>query len=206
MSLKDILVSKGIEDDKAQFIQDRISYSDLMELMSCFDDDTEENKIKINQILSNFGVKLTEMKYNYMMKASKNMMSKITESKVPYVEKNGIVFLSLTEDQKLGFNQNKKLQELAGITPSFSDEDIITSIPDDYTDDANIAVDEVTPVDDSDTTEVPVDNSDEYNQIQDYLNSIQSLMPDIRLCEYKPLMIKVQELNDQVKNIAKNYL
>ena len=69
MSLKDILVSKGIEDDKAQFIQDRISYSDLMELMSCFDDDTEENKIKINQILSNFGVKLTEMKYNYMMKA-----------------------------------------------------------------------------------------------------------------------------------------
>ena len=75
MSLKDILVSKGIEDDKAQFIQDRISYSDLMELMSLFDDDTEENKIKINQILSNFGVKLTEMKYNYMMKASKNMMS-----------------------------------------------------------------------------------------------------------------------------------
>lgn len=206
MSLKDILVSKGIEDDKAQFIQDRISYSDLMELMSCFDDDTEENKIKINQILSNFGVKLTEMKYNYMMKASKNMMSKITESKVPYVEKNGIVFLSLTEDQKLGFNQNKKLQELAGITPSFSDEDVITSIPDDYTDDANIAVDEVTPIDVSDNTEVPVDNSDEYNQIQDYLNSIQSLMPDIRLCEYKPLMIKVQELNDQVKNIAKNYL
>lgn len=206
MSLKDILVSKGIEDDKAQFIQDRISYSDLMELMSCFDDDTEENKIKINQILSNFGVKLTEMKYNYMIKASKNMMSKITESKVPYVEKNGIVFLSLTEDQKLGFNQNKKLQELAGITPSFSDEDVITSIPDDYTDDADIAVDEVTPIDVSDTTEVPVDNSDEYNQIQDYLNSIQSLMPDIRLCEYKPLMIKVQELNDQVKNIAKNYL
>ena len=206
MSLKDILVSKGIEDDKAQFIQDRISYSDLMELMSLFDDDTEENKIKINQILSNFGVKLTEMKYNYMMKASKNMMSKITESKVPYVEKNGIVFLSLTEDQKLGFNQNKKLQELAGITPSFSDEDVITSIPDDYTDDADIAVDEVTPIDVSDNTEVPVDNSDEYNQIQDCLNSIQSLMPDIRLCEYKPLMIKVQELNDQVKNIAKNYL
>ena len=205
MSLKDILVSKGIEDDKAQFIQDRISYSDLMALMSYFDDETEENNVKINQILSNFGVKITEMKYNYMMKASKNMMSKITESKVPYVEKNGIVFLSLTEDQKFGFNQNKKLQELAGITPSFSDEDVITSIPDDYTEDADIAVDEVTPID-SDTTEVPVDNSDEYNQIQDYLNSIQSLMPDIRLCEYKPLMIKVQELNDQVKNISKNYL
>ena len=205
MSLKDILVSKGIEDDKAQFIQDRISYSDLMALMSYFDDETEENNVKINQILSNFGVKITEMKYNYMMRASKNMMSKITESKVPYVEKNGIVFLSLTEDQKLGFNQNKKLQELAGITPSFSGEDIITSIPDDYTDDIDIT-DEVTPVDVSDTTEVPVDNSNEYNQIQDCLNSIQSLMPDIRLCEYKPLMIKVQELNDQVKNIAKNYL
>ena len=205
MSLKDILVTKGIEDDKAQFIQDRISYSDLMELMSYFDDDTEESRVKINQILSNFGVKINEMKYNYMMKASKNMMSKLSESKVPHKEKNGIVFLSLTESQKEGFDNNKKLQELAGIVPSFSGEDVITTIPDEYMDDMSTpSVDaNFDSVDGS--TEVPVDNSEEYNQIQDFLNSIQSLMPDIRLCEYKPLMIKVQELNDQVKNMAKNY-
>ena len=53
---------------------------------------------------------------------------------------------------------------------------------------------------------VPVTQSEAMSAILDALNSIQSQLPDIRLCEYKSLMVKVDELNTQIKAMGANYL
>lgn len=61
-------------------------------------------------------------------------------------------------------------------------------------------------IDSVDSTVVPVPNSDAMSTILDSLNSIQTLLPDIRLSEYKSLIIKVDELNSQLKTMGANYL
>lgn len=67
---------------------------------------------------------------------------------------------------------------------------------------------------DTDMDQAPIDvtvmpanqNSEAMSAILDNLNSIQSYLPDIKLVEYKTLLIRVEELNDQLRSMASSYV
>lgn len=124
------------------------------------------------------------------------------------------------DEKAIGFSnsiERRRLAQLAGIKEdfNFSDEgDIETANPNvdmgDVSADAigapEIATDvSVPPIVDQDTV-VPVSNSEAMNFILDSLNSIQAQLPDVRLSEYKTLVIKVNDLASQVKAMGGSYL
>lgn len=125
---------------------------------------------------------------------------------------------SRLDEKVIGFSndiERKRLAKLAGIKEDFGDFGI--------TDDGAISadsIDDVPAIDDNqidnnvmDVTDVPVQsdvvpttNSEAMNSILDFLNSIQTQLPDVRLSEYKTLVIKVNDLANQVKSMGGSYL
>lgn len=120
--------------------------------------------------------------------------------------------LGFSNMESIGMQNNfinfKRLAELSGLR-----EDDLNLLPTDPTD--QIDVDDSYVDDDYlglstdvvDTTIVPVEvNSEAMSSIMDFLNNIQTLLPDIRLCEYKPLMIKLGDLYSQTQSMGAGYL
>lgn len=120
-------------------------------------------------------------------------------------------------EKVLGFSndiERRRLAKLAGLKEDYSD----FNLDDDGSMDAPVSADtvdapEVTDdiavqdggyVEPSDV--VPSSNSEAMDSILDFFNSIQSLLPDVRLCEYKTLVIKSNELANQIKSMGGSYL
>lgn len=125
--------------------------------------------------------------------------------------------LGFSNMESIGMQNNfidfKRLAELSGLRENDlslipqENDDVDSYIDDtsvgDITGDFSTDIDEV-PID---TTVVPVEtNSEAMSSIMDFLNNIQSLLPDIRLCEYKPLMIKIGDLYSQTQSMGAGYL
>lgn len=208
-------------DDKAiPFVQDGDTF-----FIKCPDDHTSviiddyvsilnNNKIKENKMNKNkrsiSDITNKTMSTKNIIKESKNSLS---ETKLGF---SGISNLGVKQTNLFDIN---RLAELAGINEDFGIDDIDTTGVDDISVDAPIddefSIDttdgmetgDISDVDiDSSVTTVPVSNSDAMSSILDNLNSIQLQLPDIRLSEYKSLMIKVDELNAQLKTMGASYL
>lgn len=167
--------------------------------------DDREQLYKLNKFLS----KITNLD---LLKSSKEKepMRKVNEG-----------IMGLTPMGKINSPINR-LMELAGVRDSVipvsdddEDTDVITTIPDDTTDIDPMSGDvgddmggDVSPIDsDIDANTVtPEACSPAMNQISDYLNNIQNAIPDIKMAEYKTLIIKIRDLADQVSSMGKGYL
>ncbi|AXH72774.1 MAG: hypothetical protein [Caudoviricetes sp.] len=145
---------------------------------------------------------------SFSLSSSKN----INEGKLGFSEMESIGM----QNKFIDFN---RLKELSGIRESdislpisYDTNDDVTDITDNGYDDtvvdSDIDINTDGELDNSviTATQVPVSNSDAMCSIMDYLNSIQTLLPDIKLAEYKTLIIKVNDLNDQLKTMGASYL
>lgn len=178
--LSDILNSYGIPEMKSRYIENRINGSDLLNLINDLKNGSEESINDANIILKNFGVNIHS----------------------PTLNKNN----QTQENKDFKMSYNKRLMELAGINVPDDqidvdannvdvDSDIVTDIPDD---DVSVV---------TDTTDVvPVECSPEMSQINDFINNIISLAPDVRVSEAKPLKIRIKELCDYICNLDQSYM
>lgn len=169
-----------------------------------------ETLYKINQKVSKLKSKLIRDEKEKAMSSNTNDRKSVNEGVMGLVSLQPI----------------NRLMELAGIkadtvTPISSDspsddmdDDVVTTIPDDSDDmgmdddmDQDIPTDVPSNMDGIDSEVItPEACSPAMNQINDYLNNIQTMIPDIKMSEYKPLMIKVQDLNTQVQSMGRGYL
>lgn len=115
---------------------------------------------------------------------------------------------SRLNEKVLGFSNNierQRLMKLAGLKEDYPEDDFVSS---DTIDEPEVT-DTIT-VPDGGIVEpvdvVPTTNSEAMNSIMDAFNSIQSLLPDVRLSEYKTLVIQSNELVNQIKSMGGNYL
>lgn len=227
--LASLLSKRGVSNDKAELIQNRLNGTDLLNLIFDLKDGSSESIQNANQILSKFDIIIKEgkrMAYNNVIRTNVKLDDFLKENNIPYDKKMGNLFFmdvdsktkSLVENfisENKNMNRNRRIMELAGITPSMEpdtpapdatpdidgDDDIFTSIPDEETqDDSSVPV--VT--DDNDT--VPLECSPEMSQIQDAINNIQTLAPEVKVSELKTVVIRVKELYDQIQNLGRSYL
>lgn len=217
-NLTDMLISRGIPHMKAQNIENRINGSDLLNLISDIKSGDFKSISRANEILQNFGVELEE---SYIIKSKYNLDYFLKENDIPFTKNKDGYIASLTKKTKqtiLEFikkeidMKNTRLQELAGIVPAMNtqdtdttmtiepDDDIVTDISDEEYDDGSIPV--VTDTNDK----VPVECSAEMSQIQDAINNIERLAPEVRVSELKTLVIRIKELSDSMQNLVKSYL
>lgn len=231
--LASLLSKRGISADKAELIQNRLNGNDILNLIFDLKDGSQESIINANKILSNFDITIKEnkMTYNHVIRSKLNLGKVLKENNIPYVKKMGDLFFMNINDKSKSLvenyikesnkmNNNKRLMELAGITPSVSadvpdfdndmgssvddtsSDDVYTDIPDD---DFSASSEECPVVTDANDT-VPVENSAELNQILDAFNNIQRLAPEVKVSELKPLLIKAEEFSAQMQNLANTYL
>lgn len=226
--LASLLSKRGISNDKAELIQNRLNGSDLLNLIFDLKDGSPESIQNANQILSNFDIIIKEgkrMAYNNVIRTNVKLDDFLKENNISYDKKMGNLFFmdvntktkSLVENfisESKNMNKNRRIMELAGISPSMKtdvpapdatpdfggDDDIFTSIPDEETPDVSIPV-----VSDNNDT-VPLECSPEMNQIQDAINNIQTLAPEVKVSELKTVVIRVKELYDQIQNLGRSYL
>lgn len=242
-SLSELLNQHGIDNEKANLIQNRINGSELMDLISFLKDGSPEALNNADKILSNFGVKIMEAKtsFNKIIKTSKNIISHLVENNIPYRKYGSMLYaISLTESNREDLenilkenkmNYKSRIMELAGIVPGITtfgadnadtttidttdngldDNSVVTTVSDDdgdadFGDSNDLDLDVSSDTVDGQSTIVPPANSVEFNQIVDYLNNIQQLIPDVRVSEFKTLQIKIQDLYNQSQGMGGSYL
>lgn len=147
-------------------------------------------------------------------------INKFIEKKEKDMTKYTKLSESLVNGRVIGFSNDKerrRLAKLAGLKEDFGDFDVsddgsIDPALDDTTsmnvDPSVDMIDQDAPIDTvngMDTT-VPSSNSEAMDIISDAFNTIQENLPNVRLSEYKPLVIRANELSDQIKTMGGSYL